>query len=218
MVKYLKVIIISYSMTKKDTFLLLSLEDDKAKKLANVISSDVCRKLLDHLAKKESTESELSKELSIPISTVHYNLKQLVDAGLVKNDEFHYSEKGKEVNHYSLVNKYIIIAPKNTENIAAKIKRIIPAFLAVAVTGAIVQIFSNINKAAYPESGTIRTAEPMLSKGIADMAMSQEVNRSAANIVQNTINEPSIALWFVTGALFALIVYLIYDVAKERFK
>ncbi|MBI3034117.1 hypothetical protein HYY72_03075 [Candidatus Woesearchaeota archaeon] len=55
---------------KENTFLLLSLEEEKAKKLATVISNEVCRRLLDCLAKKEATETELSRELNIPISTI----------------------------------------------------------------------------------------------------------------------------------------------------
>src|SRR3989338_10912894 len=99
----------------KQSFLLVSLKEDKAKELAQVISNESCRKILDYLAEKEdATESEISKDLQFPISTVHYNLQHLMKAGIINVDEFHYSEKGKEVNHYKLANKYIIIAPKTT--------------------------------------------------------------------------------------------------------
>ena len=86
-------------------FLMLSLEDAATKKIANVVSNDTCKKLLDALSEKDSSESDLSKSLDLPISTVHYNLKQLVDVGLVTAEEFHYSKKGKEVLHYRLANK-----------------------------------------------------------------------------------------------------------------
>src|SRR3989338_1552378 len=92
--------------------LLMSLEDEKIKQIANVISNDSCRKILDFLAEKEATESELAEKLQIPISTVHYNLQQLTKAGLVSGEEFHYSKKGREIVHYKLANKYIIISPK----------------------------------------------------------------------------------------------------------
>src|SRR3989339_473603 len=115
------------SMAKKEeTFMLVSLEESKAKKLAQIVSNDTCRKILEHLAKKESTETELSKELDMPISTAHYNLKMLVENGLVKAEEFHYSEKGKTVNHYSLANKFIIIAPAGTESLPSKLKKFLP--------------------------------------------------------------------------------------------
>ena len=114
----------------KTSFLLVSLKEDKAKELAQVISNESCRKILDYLADKEdATETELAKALGIPISTVHYNLKHLVNGGLVSVEEFHYSEKGKEVNHYKLANKYIIIAPKTTYGIKEKLKSILPVSL-----------------------------------------------------------------------------------------
>ena len=93
-----------------NNFLLISLEEKKAKKIAEAINNETSRKILDALAKKDHTESELSKELGIAISTIHYNLKQLMEANLIVVDEFHYSSKGKEVNHYKLANKYIILS------------------------------------------------------------------------------------------------------------
>mgnify|MGYP001585332215 FL=1 len=65
-------------MTNKN-FLLLSLEDTKIKKVSNVISNDSCRKILDYLSNKEATETEIAQNLGIPISTVHYNLHQLME-------------------------------------------------------------------------------------------------------------------------------------------
>ena len=98
-------------MPKEEKFLLVSLEESQSKKLAQVISNNSSRRILAYLTNKNATESELSKKLNMPISTIHYNLKHLIKAGLVDAKEYHYSEKGKEVNHYSLAKKYIIIAP-----------------------------------------------------------------------------------------------------------
>ena len=93
--------------------MIFDLQEDKAKKLAQVVTNDSCRKILDYLADKEATETDLAEKLGLPMSTVHYNLSQLVGTGLIIADEFHYSKKGKEVNHYKLANKYIIIAQKS---------------------------------------------------------------------------------------------------------
>ena len=106
----------------KEKFVLVSLQEDKARQLAQLMTNESCRKILDYLADKNATESELAEKLDIPISTVHYNLKQLMQGGLVRADEFHYSEKGREVNHYRLANKYIIIAPKSIWGIKEKLR------------------------------------------------------------------------------------------------
>jgi len=129
----------------KDPFLLVSLEENESKALAQVMSNDTARKILDLLSKHESlTETDIAKKLDVPLSTVHYNLQALVKANLVKSEEFHYSEKGKEVNHYSLANKLIIIAPKNTrtESFRDKLKSILPVALIVAAVGVVMQLFN----------------------------------------------------------------------------
>ena len=95
----------------KSNFLLVDLNESKTKKLAETITSDTSRKILNYLAEKEQdTETKIAEQLLLPISTVHYHLQKLQEAGLILVEEFHYSPKGREVNHYKLANKYIIIA------------------------------------------------------------------------------------------------------------
>jgi DNA-binding transcriptional ArsR family regulator len=126
---------------------MVSLKEDKARKLTQTLSNDTCRAILEYLSsRKEATETQISKELNIPISTVHYNLKQLSESKLVTADEFHYSEKGKEVIHYKIANKYIIIAPEEDESLMEKLKSFIPAFVTVAAVSVglfIYQIFTS---------------------------------------------------------------------------
>lgn len=100
-----------------EKYVLMDLKDKSSKELATVLSSPTAKKILDLLSEKNKlSESDISKELSIPISTVHYNLSILCKAKLVEVREFHYSEKGREVNHYSLANKLIIIAPSKVDD------------------------------------------------------------------------------------------------------
>ena len=195
-------------------FLLVSLEESKAKQLAQIVSSDVCRKILDHLSVKDShaTEVEISRELSIPLSTVHYNLKQLLQSGIVKAEEFHYSEKGREVLHYSLANKYIIIAPTaaDTEGLASKLKKILPVVLVLAATGAVIQFFSTI-RSSVTEFGANAPA-PMMQKAAAETTALQ------AQAIQAPAQQPSVALWFVLGGLFALVIYAGYIYISGRLR
>ena len=194
-------------MAKKN-FLLLSLEDSKIKKISNVISNESCRKILDYLSNKEATESEIAEKLNIPISTVHYNLQQLMETGLINAEEFHYSQKGKEVSHYKLANKYIIIAPKTTFGIKEKLKNILPVALIASGAALVIQLVSKyLSKAALTSSPELMAAKTAIAESGADAAslsLSQAAPVQAASAIwQNT------ALWFLGGALFALIVYLI---------
>ncbi len=198
----------------KEKFVLVSLKENKAKKLAQVISNESCRKILDYLAEKEATETELAEKLEVPISTVHYNLKHLTSAGLVDVDEFHYSQKGREVNHYKLANKYVIIAPKSTFGIKEKLKAILPvAFITVAAAGLLslftrrTAMFGSLKSAARE---TVMTAAPEAEKTLADTVVAE-----APPVI---VSGPSIALWFLIGAVFAIVIYMViqYILSKRK--
>jgi DNA-binding transcriptional ArsR family regulator len=247
----------------KDPFLLVSLEENESKALAQVMSNDTARKILDILSKHESlTETDIAKKLDVPLSTVHYNLQALVKANLVKTEEFHYSEKGKEVNHYSLANKLIIIAPKNTkiESFRDKLKAIFPVGIIVLAVGAVIQLITRLRlgatkliaaappmadyaargagqiadvaqkavapaaEAAVEESGNLLMAT---ATGAAD-SIAENITNVTQNMTQNIteqVFEPvvqpiinvvqqtpptNIALWFLIGAAFTIILLMIW--------
>jgi len=202
-------------MAKNDEkFLLVSLNEDKAKKLAQIISNDTCRKIIDFLAEKESTESEIAKQLKVPISTVHYNLQQLIKSKLVVADEFHYSKKGKEINHYRLANKYIIIAPKETPRIRTALKKILPIGLITIIGAAVIEFFN----------GLFRTSAGVISaKSAMDMGMQQEAQILTAQVapqITRTIATSSIwkhiSIWFLMGGLSVIIFYLLFEIIRDR--
>jgi len=238
----------------KDPFLLVSLEENESKALAQVMSNDTARKILDILSKHETlTETDIAKKLDVPLSTVHYNLQALVKANLVKAEEFHYSEKGKEVNHYSLANKIIIIAPKNarTESFRDKLKSILPIGIIVLVVGGLMQLFNKIMLKAGSAKLMAVSPEPFAAAGARVMDVAEKAIVPAAeeagnllmtaasgaaenitNITQNItenftepINEQviqpivqvvqqtpptNIALWFLIGAAFTIILLVIW--------
>ncbi len=200
-------------------FLLLSLEDDKIKKVSNVISNESCRKILDYLSDKEATESELAGNLQIPISTVHYNLLQLMETGLISADEFHYSKKGKEMSHYRLANKYIVITPKKTYGIREKLKGILPAALIAAATAGAIQSFSYYflrgTFALAPESNGA-LPEMMQQSLAAAPALGDTAQKAAAKTAY--LAPQNIALWFLAGALFALAVYFALNSVRKKSK
>lgn len=209
----------------QDPFLLVSLEESESKELAKVISNKTCRKILDFLSKKDATETVIAKELKLPLSTVHYNLQNLYKANLVKVDEFHYSKKGKEVNHYSLANKLIIIAPKktNVESFKDKLKSILPIGIIVLAVAGVMQLFSmfkpsttRLMAAAPPaisEAG-VKVAEeaPVFAQREADLiaAGAENITPVAEPVIQVVQTQPNIALWFLIGAVFTIILLIIW--------
>jgi len=224
-----------------ENFLLVSLKEDEAKKLAQVISNDTSRKILDMLAnRKDATESEIAKKMKLPLSTVHYNLQALLKARLVQADEFHYSEKGKEVNHYSLANKYVIIAPKDApSNLAARLKRILPVALIVGAGALALQLFTMLQTGpelltkAIPmdtDSAAESTRNAVAYDAIKQTGASavEETEQAVAPLVHSAADnmtqvpqrimesEPNLALWFALGALFAIVVFIVIDYIHRR--
>lgn len=205
-------------------FLLLSLEDAEAKKVANIVSNDSCRKILDYLSDKEATESELAEKLSIPISTIHYNLQQLIEAKLVEAEEFHYSPKGREVNHYKLANKYIIITPKKVTGIRQKLRSILPAGLIAIGAAGIIQLLSKY-MAVQPGIAPMMAQEaaPEMARIAAKAAVDEAAQDSmmlAAPVAEPIAQTASIwqnaALWFLIGAVAALTVYTIIRILRKE--
>jgi len=194
----------------KENFILVSLDDPKTKKLAQTISNESCKKILNYLAEKEATESELAEKLDVPISTVHYNLQQLTKSGLVLADEYHYSEKGKEVNHYKLANKYVIIAPKSTYGIKEKLKSVLPVAVLIAAGAGLLNLFS---RKTLLESST---GAPEAARMFAEEAIADAAPKAAEIAAAPPVGEPNIALWFAVGATAAMILFVLIDYIRNR--
>lgn len=214
----------------KKSFLLVSLKESKAKKLAEVISNKTCRKILDHLAeKKDATESQMAKDLGIPISTVHYNLKALLTAKLVKSDEYHYSTKGKEVSHYRLANQYVIIAPEGDKKlIREKLKSLIPTLLITGFAAGAIKMFSGAlgkaeTAAEQPmlramEAGITEEAAQTGLKSGADQAAPAAAQQMAEHAPEVSSAMPEIALWFFIGAVSGVAIYLIIEFISRKLR
>lgn len=207
----------------KSKFLLVDLNEKKTKKLANTITSDTSRKILSSLAEKDETEAKLAQELGIPISTVHYHLQKLQEAGLVTVEEFHYSKKGREVNHYKLANKYIIIAPKKVTGLREKLKEILPiGLIALGVSG-VVKLVTFFNKPLEVSQKFMVTEQvvPLVQDVARESTTASLVEYAPTALnepVQYTTFEPSIAFWVFIGALAVVVIYAIYVFIKNRKK
>ncbi|MCC7574648.1 winged helix-turn-helix domain-containing protein [Candidatus Woesearchaeota archaeon] len=205
-----------------NSFVLMSLKEDKVKKMTQVLNNDTCRKILDYLSNNErATATEISKKLGMAMSTVHYNLKQLKDNNLVTSDEYHYSEKGKEVVHYGLANKYIIIAPKEDKTVMDKLRNFLPITLFTAFTGGLIYLLES----NWEKIMNLFPRQKMLSGSfqVTDMVMTTETDmlaEPAMRVMDATISEPTtgmiIAPWFLAGAAFTILIMIAYELSRKK--
>ena len=192
----------------KNNFLLVDLNEAKTKKLAETITSDTSRKILNHLAEKEGTESTIAQELNLPLPTVHYHLQKLREAGLVIVEEYHYSTKGREVNHYKLANKYIIIAPKKVSGLKQKLRGILPVGLIIlGISG----LWGFLTK-------TTTAATKMGGGALDSVAMMPTLGQNIVMIQPPVYSDQYSVLWFLAGGLFTLLFYVLIIVMQEKMR
>lgn len=197
-------------MVNESTYIVASLEDIKAKQLGQIISNKNARKILSLLTKKRATESEIARELKIPISTVNYNIKQLLKASLITVKGSFYSKKGNKVNVYSLAKKLILIAPKGISVARSKIKTILPVVIIAAALAGIIKLFYlapfRMRMAADKAIGVMPTAEEAVRAPL-------EIPAQAQAPMQ--IFSTHYALFFLAGALIALGIYMLINWRKK---
>ena len=178
-----------------EKFIMVSLEDEKAKKLAEVISSKTSRKILDYLSENEGSESDIAKNLNLPISTVHYNIQNLLKNNLVEVKDFYWSDKGNKVNVYKIAKKLIVIAPKGSSNIKNKLKEILPIAIIVSFIGVLINYHVRITNQVF---------ESKIASDVGERVLASPM----LTIRQTNYNY---GLWFIAGAIFAIILYLIWN-------
>ncbi|MFA6089694.1 MAG: helix-turn-helix domain-containing protein [Candidatus Woesearchaeota archaeon] len=180
-------------------FILISMDDNRAKKLADVLGNKTCNKIIDFLAEKNASEKDIADALKIPINTIEYNLNKLLSAGLVeKSKNYFWSRKGKKIDIYKVSNKSIIISPKN--KISSKIKSIVPAvLLSLAGTIGIKYYYSS-------QEATRQIANDLAVKSASAMAESENYFSSAQAF--------PVWGWFLIGSLTAILIITIINWRK----
>ncbi len=186
----------------EESFLMVSLEEEKSKKLAQVLSNDTSRKILDLLSKNDMmTETEIAKELEIPLSTAHYNLGLLVDTDLINDDHYTYSKKGKKIRHFQLSNKYVVIAPKKSSKIFDKLKDFLPVALVSGLAAAGI-------KYLWKPGEAMADAAPRMLAAVEEKAVEDAAVFAAE--VQPVLSNQDFALWFLAGSVFAIILTFVW--------
>ena len=74
---------------------LIDLDDPRMGVLADVLANKSSKRILSLLAEAELSASEVALRLSMPLTTVDYNMKKLARAGLIEKTRSLLSSKGK---------------------------------------------------------------------------------------------------------------------------
>jgi len=208
--------------------IMIDLDDEKAGKVAEVLSSGACKRILSVLAEKNMSESDLAKELKIPLNTLEYNLKKLIEVGLVeKAKDFFWSSKGKRIPVYKAVRKSIVITP-NTKKLSGTLRSVVGAGVVSLIVGIGLKVFYNpVVRSTSDNSGvTDIFAYGAEKAGATAVAMAPSAADFAEGVAEGSAGIPSYAptilsaqsiplwLWFIVGAAFALLIFIILNWRK----
>lgn len=156
------------------------IELSEASSLAKVISSKTSQEIITFIGENEGcSASNIKTALSLPASTIHYNLKALIDSKIIDDSNFTYSSKGKEIVHYSLTNKILIIVPKK-QKISSQLKAFIPG---LAVVGGIIAV-SLISK-------IFNSSSSLMSAGASNTRVFDSAIKSGSDMLPVVLNEAS---------------------------
>ncbi|MGM5481011.1 MAG: ArsR/SmtB family transcription factor [Nanobdellota archaeon] len=196
-------------MTEQDNeshFEVLELED--ASKLAKTLSSPTSKKIIDHLEMTENaTASDLSKKLNIALSTTHYHLKALTKSGIIDDSSFHYSEKGKEVTHYALRDKAIIILPRKksaSTSLKKQLQSLAPGILTVAAIAGGSLIYKGMQKSTLKAASYDTAAPRMLEAAEAPLTASAPASTSAFSF-QTLLTSPEFLIGLGCAVIFIVL-------------
>ncbi|MEM2121682.1 MAG: helix-turn-helix domain-containing protein [Candidatus Woesearchaeota archaeon] len=194
---------------EKNTFLVLSLDDERISKVAEVMSNKTSIRILKLLSNKSLTESEIAEQLRIPLSTVHYNIQKLLEAGLIEAKEYHYSKKGKEINHYAVSKQYVIFAHKIEEkSIIKEFSKILTSILISLVT------LSFIN---YLKLNFLRRDFPTLKQEVAYESVQVLKSTSTQPQLKETLQKTTLYHNFFIFIILLILSYLIISFLLSKF-
>lgn len=184
-----------------DKFVMFDLQDKKSKDIATLLSNDSARLILSHLSEHPSSESDLAKSLKIPLSTVHYNVQNLLRNELIVVKDSMYSQKGNKILVYETARRAIVLAPKDSS--FWNTLRGPLSFVAIAgVVSLVWSVFTNNTSKTFESSLAMDAAESGMAKAVAPSAL--------------PVSDHNIALWFFVGAVFVAILSFTYNYWRLR--
>lgn len=176
-------------MPEEETTVILEQGSPEALKVAKAMSSATASTLLNLLSEGPMTATNLADRTDIPLTTIKYHLENLQDAGLIEVADVRWSEKGRQMKRYRVIQKDIIITPKKTTPVKKMVERYGIAAGVLTACCATVPLLSRLvlGSAEIPSTNEINllTADSVAGSGFETVR--------AMTLASPTPIEPSIA-------------------------
>jgi DNA-binding transcriptional ArsR family regulator len=182
-----------------EKYIAVSLDDEKTREIVDALGNKTGRKILNFLAERDASESEIASKLGMNLNTIEYNLKKLIKAGFIeKTKNFLWSRKGKKIEVYRLANKSILISPKK------RTVTTVPLIAAGILGIFLLYLFFGVNFNSFER----------VQDFAGEKAASAESLTTAPTAVSSSVVYPYWA-WILLGIWIALVGFIIWDLRKR---
>ncbi len=192
----------------EEKYILFSMEDERLKDLSEALSNRSCKKIINLLSEKELTETDIARELNVPLNTIDYNIKKLVSTGLIEKTSHFWSIRGKKMPVYRLSNKKIIISPKKSISIRSLL-------ISIIGTGLISWI---MREYSLRKSSKEIIVQETLLKSQDSIFSATAIEEGGREIISNVTQIGFFApwQWFLFGAWLGIIIFFSITFFNER--
>lgn len=220
-----------------DSVVVMPVNED-SKKIRQILSNDTSMKIMELLKTEKLSASEVAEKLQMPLTTVKYNIDQMVEHDLVRIQRIKYSEKGRQVKIYETPEKIIVFAPEKMSRVSliSMLQKYAFAFVAAAFAGFglnyIYQRYMGsrnevMMKAMYVTNTSQGAGEDIgIREDIYDTAVAAEEALQGTSFIHDAIMSfndwffqimDSHAFWFIAGALFVCVaIWVMEHVSVKR--
>jgi predicted transcriptional regulator len=203
-----------------ETTINIDLNDPRSAEIAEILGNKTCKNILNLIANKEMTESDIAQELKIPLNTVDYNVKKLVKAGLIESTSHFWSVRGKKMPSYRVSEKKIVISPRSLLNK----KLVLPVVTSAAL---LVNIFRRVFSSSLNSAPEVALKASTVSSDDLLLAATPATLESCDSAVQNVCGSVSTSSpsffsniagweWLLIGLWAGAMGFLLYSLFLER--
>jgi len=189
----------------EEKYIMFSMEDERIKQLSEALSNPSCKRILNLLSEKELTETDIARELKVPLNTVDYNIKKLISTGLIEKTSHFWSVRGKKMPVYKVSNRKIIISPNKSNSLVG---------LMVSVVGSGI-LALGIKK--YLDWNVVQNDAVLMARDsfLQSPAMAEKTASVVAEIAVTGFAQWQ---WFLFGAWVGILLFFAISLISERRK
>lgn len=200
-------------------FETISVEDERAKELAQILINDKALSILKLLQEESLSASEVADRLNLPLSTVVYHLDKMSRVGLIEIAGKRYGKRLQEVKLYRASPKPILLMPAKAsfkKRILSTIEKI--QVISLSIAGFIAYgVYRVVNSLVKPGEWDIQGNITQTAEEIRKMAIEKTASPTSTEVVSKGAELPAdISVILAIVAFFSIAFLLVYYLSRKN--